>query len=62
MFGHTHRQGRGTSPRRGIEVFNVGSCYPDRGLPITFLEIEAGVDGPAVTLMCVDGGATVRPS
>lgn len=62
VFGHTHRQGRGTSPRRGIEVFNVGSCYPDRGLPITFLEIEAGVDGPAVTLMCVDGGATVRPS
>ncbi len=63
VFGHTHRQGRGRTGRLGIEVFNVGSCYLDRDMPITFLEIEAGASGPpAVELMCVDRSARARRS
>lgn len=62
VFGHTHRQGLGES-RRGIRVFNVGSCYPDRDMPITFLEIDVAPTGaPAVELMCVDRSATARRS
>ncbi len=63
VFGHTHRQGLGRTPRHGIEVFNVGSCYPDRGMPITFLEIDVGAGGaPAIELMCVDRKANARRS
>ncbi len=62
-FGHTHRQGAGTSPRHGIKVFNVGSCYVDQNRPITFLEIEAGAGGsPVFRLMCVDAKGTIRAS
>ncbi len=62
VFGHTHRQGRGLTPG-GVEVWNAGSCYPDGGLPITFLEIDVRTDGtPAVQLMCVDEKGDVRPS
>jgi predicted phosphodiesterase len=62
VFGHTHRQGLDRTPRLGIEVFNAGSCYPDGGLPITFLEVAAGPDAPAVRLMCVDRAGRVGPS
>ncbi len=63
VFGHTHRQGRGKTKRLPIEVFNVGSCYMDRDMPITFLEIEAEREGPpAVNLMCVDRSAIARSS
>lgn len=62
VFGHTHRQGQGRSARHEIEVFNVGSCYPDGDKQITFLEVEAGAGVPTVQLMCVDGKATVRRS
>ncbi|GEJ56535.1 metallophosphoesterase [Anaeromyxobacter diazotrophicus] len=63
VFGHTHRQGRGRTRRHGLEVFNAGSFYPDDGLPVTFLEVEADAAGaPAVALMCVDEAGTVRPS
>jgi predicted phosphodiesterase len=63
VFGHTHRQGKGRTSRLAIDVYNAGSCYPDSGWPITFLEIEAGSgSAPAVQLMCVDDGGRVRPS
>lgn len=60
VFGHTHRQGAGKTPH-GIEVYNAGSCYPDRDMPITFLEIEVAAGRPPVVeLMCVDEKGTVR--
>ncbi|HEX7488122.1 MAG TPA: hypothetical protein VF341_04410, partial [Anaeromyxobacteraceae bacterium] len=61
VFGHTHRQGRGKTSRLGIEVYNAGSCYPDRGRPVTFLEVEAdGAGAPRVRLMHVGADAVVR--
>lgn len=63
VFGHTHRQGLGRTPRHSIQVYNVGSCYPDRDMPITFLEIEGGRTGdPAIELMCIDQKAQARRS
>lgn len=63
VFGHTHRQDAARTPNFGIRAFNAGSCYPDRGLPITFLEIEVEAgEAPEVRLMCVDGDGAVRPS
>jgi UDP-2,3-diacylglucosamine pyrophosphatase LpxH len=62
VFGHTHRQGLGETPGR-IQVFNVGSCYPDGDRPITFLEIDVAASAPPVfQLMCVDRSATARRS
>ena len=63
VFGHTHRQGHGMTPRLGLEVYNVGSCYLDRGLPITFLEFDLDTSGvPAIHLMCVDQDTRIRKS
>lgn len=62
VFGHTHRQGQARSPRLGLAVFNAGSCYPDQGRPITFLEIAEAGGEPAVQLMCVDRAGRVGPS
>jgi UDP-2,3-diacylglucosamine pyrophosphatase LpxH len=63
VFGHTHRQDLGRTPSLGIEVFNAGSFYPDRGMPMTFLEIEAAPGAsPRITLMCVDASGKVGPS
>ncbi|HBO69120.1 MAG TPA: hypothetical protein DD658_02835 [Deltaproteobacteria bacterium] len=61
IFGHTHRQDRGKTNRLGVEVYNAGSCYPDRGMPVTFVEIETGLEGkPDVQLMCVNRSANVE--
>lgn len=61
VFGHTHRQGHAATP--GLDVYNVGSCYPDHDLPITFAEVDRRDDGePEVRLMCVDRTSAVRPS
>lgn len=63
VFGHTHRQGRARAPSLDLDVVNAGSCFPDRGLPITFVTIEADAAGrPDVRLMCVDAKGRVRPS
>jgi UDP-2,3-diacylglucosamine pyrophosphatase LpxH len=63
IFGHTHRQDEGKTGRLKVDVFNAGSCYPDRDMPITFIEIETNAEGqPRIQLMCVDGNGTVRPS
>ena len=62
VFGHTHRQGQARSPRLDLAVFNAGSCYPDRGLPITFLELADAGGEPAVRLMCVDRAGRVGPT
>ncbi len=60
VFGHTHRQESGRTDRLGVEVYNAGSCYLDRGMPITFAEIATGAgDAPVVSLMCVDRNARV---
>lgn len=62
VFGHTHRQGYGRTPTRNIEVYNAGSCYPDQGLPITFLEVDVRGAAPVPRLMCVDANARVHAS
>jgi predicted phosphodiesterase len=64
VFGHTHAQCRGEAKGEPpIQVWNAGSCYPDHGLPITFLEVEDdGGAEPAVRLMCVDASGAVHPS
>lgn len=62
VFGHTHQQGHGRTPTRNIEVYNAGSCYPDHGLPITFLEVNACGASPVPRLMCVDANARVHAS
>ncbi len=60
VFGHTHRQDGGRTERLGVEVYNAGSFYVDRGMPITFAEIATGPDDtPTVSLMCVDRDARV---
>jgi len=60
VFGHTHSQGKGKTSRLGIEVYNAGSCYPDQGTPVTFLEVESdGAGAPSVRLMCVGPDAEV---
>jgi UDP-2,3-diacylglucosamine pyrophosphatase LpxH len=63
IFGHTHRQDKGKTSRLQVDVYNAGSCYRDRGMPITFIEIETEAEGqPIVRLMCVDGNGAVRAS
>jgi len=63
IYGHTHRQGNGKTSRLGVNVYNAGSCYRDRGMPITFIEIEADAGGePRIQQMCVDPSGTVRQS
>lgn len=60
IFGHTHHQGSGKTDRMGIAAYNAGSCYFDRGLPVTFAEIETDADGkPRIHLMCVDQSGNV---
>lgn len=60
VFGHTHRQGRGTVSGLCVEVYNAGSCYIDRGMPMTFVEIETDIKGlPIIQFMCVDRSAKV---
>jgi hypothetical protein len=45
----------------GVEVHNAGSCYDDRGIPITFLQIEAPAgQEPWFRLMRIDQNANVR--
>jgi predicted phosphodiesterase len=63
IFGHTHRQGRATIQEGALEVYNAGSCYPDRGMPMTFIEIgtDSG-DMPVIQLRCVDRDGKVRES
>lgn len=61
VFGHTHRQDSAKLPEIGTAVFNVGSFYPDRGMPITFGEIHiSGESDARVSLMCVDANGDVR--
>lgn len=61
VFGHTHRQDSGKTNRLGVEVYNAGSCCLDRKMPMTFLEIEAGIGGkPDVYLMCVSHEGNVE--
>lgn len=62
VFGHTHRQDQGRTKDGEIEVVNAGSCYVDRGMPITFVEIEVGPPEGELRfkLMCVDGTCQVR--
>lgn len=61
VFGHTHRQDRGKTNRLGVEVYNAGSCYPDRGMPVTFVEIRTDAGGePDVQLMCINQNANVE--
>lgn len=63
IFGHTHRQDKGITGRLKVDVYNAGSCYLDRNMPITFIEIEKDADGlPRIRPMCVDGKGTVRTS
>jgi integrative and conjugative element protein (TIGR02256 family) len=61
IFGHTHRQDRKTVGGIDVEVYNAGSCYIDRGMPITFVEVETDADGmPIIQLMCVDQSGKVK--
>ena len=61
IFGHTHRQDEGKTSRLGVDVYNAGSCYLDRGMPITFIEIETDMGGDArIQCMCVDQSGIVR--
>lgn len=61
VFGHTHYQDK--AERHNLKVYNAGSCYVDRGMPITFLQIEAPSDQePQFQLMCIDQNGTVHPS
>jgi len=63
IFGHTHRQDKGKTDRLKVDVYNAGSCYLDRDMPITFIEIEIDAVGqPRIQLMCVDGDGTVKAS
>ena len=63
VFGHTHRQDEGITSRLGINVYNAGSCYLDRNMPITFIEIETDASGkPMVRLMCIDQNGHVSQS
>lgn len=61
VFGHTHRQGQGASA--AVQAYNVGSCYPDTGRPITFGEIEVTSGAsPVIQLRCVDQAGHVATS
>ena len=63
IFGHTHRQGRETVGGLCVEVYSAGSCYIDRGMPMTFIEVETDADGMAIIwLMCVDQSGKVKKS
>lgn len=60
VFGHTHRQGEGITPKLRIRAINSGSCYPDEGAMITFAVIVSGENAaPLVHLRRVDGQGTV---
>jgi hypothetical protein len=55
IFGHTHHQDVARTPKLGIEVYNVGSFYMDRGMPMTFLKIEFRENkSPSFKLMCIN--------
>lgn len=43
VFGHTHRQD--FREGKGLKVFNAGSCYPEDGKMITFIQIETDEKG-----------------
>lgn len=61
IFGHTHHQGREKASDLGVEVYNAGSCYSDRGIPMTFIEIETDTKGmPIIRFMCVDQNGKVK--
>jgi predicted phosphodiesterase len=61
IFGHTHHQGKETIGRVGMEAYNAGSCYIDRGMPITFIEVETDAgEMPIIQLMCVDQNRKVK--
>jgi predicted phosphodiesterase len=45
IFGHTHRQDKGKTNRLKVNVYNAGSCYRERDMPITFIEIEIDAEG-----------------
>lgn len=71
VFGHTHKQGHAPAVVPGMDVYNVGSCYPDGRKQITFIEVEVPPDlpapvalavEPAVALMHVDASSTVCSS
>ncbi len=59
IFGHTHRQDAARTPNLPIEVYNAGSFYMDRGMPMTFLEIEGASAAPSFKLMCIDSSGKV---
>lgn len=61
IFGHTHRQDGGKTSPRGIQVFNAGSCYLDREIPVTFIEIVTDPMGnPDIRLMRVNKAGQVE--
>jgi UDP-2,3-diacylglucosamine pyrophosphatase LpxH len=63
VFGHTHHQDEGKTSRLGVNVYNAGSCYIDRDMPITFIEVETDAGGkPMIQLMCVDQNGAVGKS
>ena len=63
IFGHTHHQGRKPVGGLRMDVYNAGSCYIDRGMPITFIEVETDAGGmPIIQLMCVDQNGKVKKS
>lgn len=60
IFGHTHHQGREATSMLHADVYNAGSCYWDRGMPITFAEINTDSHGmPIIHLMCVNENVKV---
>lgn len=61
IFGHTHRQDDGKTSPRGAQVYNAGSCYLDREMPVTFIEIETDTtNAPDVRLMFVSKSGKVE--
>ncbi len=61
IFGHTHRQDGGKTSPRGVQVFNAGSCYLDREMPVTFIEIGTDPTGnPYIRLMHVNKDGKVE--
>lgn len=61
IFGHTHRQDGGKTSARGVQVYNAGSCYLDREMPVTFIEIETDPTGnPDIRLMHVNKAGKVE--
>ena len=63
IFGHTHRQDGGKTSALGVSVYNAGSCYLDRGMPVTFIDVETDAAGnPNIQLMRITKNGKVENS